>query len=213
MRSNTVTLLKYSSFVLGSLLVIAGFITSKSYVQLVASVLLYPILVYLGLHLFPRKGPRMQKFPVFPKPKSDEVKVVARPMDASYIADIDRRAFLKLIGITGVSFFLFSVFGRRVEEVIFGKPRIPAVNETANGSGSQFGGSGGGSLTDGYKITEIDESETSNYFGFVNKDGAWLIMREETDNGSFRYTKGSSDFPGNWKNRVNLKYDYYHSLF
>ena len=65
--------------------------------------------------------------------------------------------------------------------------------------------------TEGYKISEIDEGEIT-YYGFAKKDGSWLIMKENID-GSFRYSKGADDFPGNWDDRDDLKYDYYHNLF
>ena len=116
------------------------------------------------------------------------------------VADIDKRAFLKLIGATGISFFLFSLLGRRVEVPFFGRAVESGTNPVE------------GQPTDGYKISEIDDN-TITYYGFTNKDGAWLIMREDTEASSFRYVKGDLEFSGNWSNRENLKYDYFHEVF
>ena len=59
-----------------------------------------------------------------------------------------------------------------------------------------------------YKVSDIDDTGP-NYYGFVDKDGAWYIMKEDTTAGSYRYCKGVSDYPTNWDNRTTLTYDYF----
>ena len=198
----TKTLVTYSGFAIACLVVIAAFITAKTYIQLAFASLLYPLLIFFAYKVLPLKTMQV--------PKKPEEKVEADKKNSIEISDIDKRAFLKLIGATGLSFFLISIFGRRAEALLFGqhlaqtpsagtppggKPAAPAVSPTEN-----------------YKISEIDESIVS-YFGFINKDGGWFIMKEDANTGSFRYIKGGSNFPGNWDNREYLKYDYSHNVF
>ncbi|MCS7092122.1 MAG: hypothetical protein NZM26_02115, partial [Patescibacteria group bacterium] len=65
---------------------------------------------------------------------------------------------------------------------------------------------------DGFRISEIDDG-TITYYGYTNKDGAWIIIREDTENNSFRYIKGDSNFKENWDKRAWLDYDYYYNVF
>ena len=103
-----------------------------------------------------------------------------------------------------------SIFGRKIDSLFFGRNGQTVINADPIGNSNQFGTVS--ASADGYKISEVDEGSIS-YYGFINNQGAWLIMREEIDGGSFRYAKGSSDFPGNWASRENLRYDYFNALF
>lgn len=62
-----------------------------------------------------------------------------------------------------------------------------------------------------YKITGLDTSGSTMYFGFVDKDGSWYIMRLTDTTGL--YVKGSSDYPTNWGNRGTLSYDTFDVVF
>ena len=201
----------YSTFAIASLIIIMVFVTAENYLQLATAVVLYPALVFLGFMVFPRKNLKPKivirahtkltpKETKIPKPEEEGI--------PAYVADIDRRTFIKLIGATGISFFLVSLLGRQVENLIFN--RASQSQSDALGSGSQPGPSGA-RPTEGYTISEVDEGPNT-YFGFINKDGNWLIMKQDEDGTSFRYAKGSSDFPGNWASRENIKYDYFYNL-
>lgn len=199
-----------SAFVLASLIVVLVFVTSKTYPQLIFAVALYPFLVFLAFMIFPRSGRQSPRItaPVQSKLSSVRVENSKPKTEPTYVSDIDKRTFIKLIGATGISFFLFSMFGRGIENLLFGRNGQYPINPA--GSGDQFGRASD-PLTDGYKISEIDEGDIS-YYGFTNKDGAWLIMKEVEDGNTFRYAKGDSDFPGNWANREKLTYDYYYNV-
>lgn len=190
------------------LIVSALFVTSQNYSQLALAIVLYPMLIFLGFKLFPQ-GIRIRNKTIQKPPELPQNKIgTAIPKDAStHITDIDKRTMLKLIGATGASFFLFSLLGRRAENMFFAGTAGTVVN-TQNNGGSQSGPS----PTDGYKISEIDEEGAFTFYGFTDKDGGWLIMREDTDELNYRYAKGSSDFPSNWTNRENIAYDYYHKI-
>ena len=206
------TVLTYSGLTIACLVMVAGFITATSYAQLATASLLYAMLVFVAYKVLPLKA----KWPAQDRP------VVERKIISSYaktqeekeshvgITDIEKRAFLKLIGATGLSFFLISIFGRRVESLLFGQNASPPASiGTPPGGQTNIATA---SPTDGYKITEIDNGIVG-YYGFTNKDGGWLIMKEDTNSGSFRYAKGASNFPLNWDSRTNLKYDYFHDIF
>jgi hypothetical protein len=200
--------LTYSGFAISTLLIILAFTTAKTYAQLSLAVLLYPLLVYFALKTFPRRNRQAPAITIqLPKrsvPKAEEI-----PTER-VVADIDKRTFIKLIGTAGISFFLFSLLGRRVENLLFGGALESQTLQGSTTPNNQLAQSS--QPFEGYKISEIDDGIIS-YYGFINKDGAWLIMSEDTQTSSFRYAKGSSNFSLNWRERQSLKYDYYYNLF
>lgn len=199
-------------FVIGGLIVGAAFVTATNYLQLGIAILLYPLLGYFLLKAFPR-GVR-EVDPLKPTVKSVERlenETTTNNKDRLSIADIDKRAFLKLIGGAGLSLFLFSIFNKKAEGLFFKNlPNAGRISlEDSNGNKINPAQN---HPTDGYRISEIDDSDITLY-GFTNIDGAWFIMRQDTDTGTFRYAKGNVDFPGSWNNREHLKYDYYNNVF
>ena len=208
-------ILTYSIFGVASLLVIVTFLTAQSYVQLGVAVLLYPVLAYFALKIFQRKSWKAPivtiRLPAMSKIKAATARPKGNPV---HVADIDKRTFLKLIGAAGLSFFVFSLLGRGVETLLFGKPvesgLSGSLGNPATGGGVDPAGTS--SPMSGYRITEVDDGAVS-YYGFTNQDGAWMIMKQDTDTSSFRYAKGDLNFPANWTRRGSLKYDYYYNLF
>lgn len=71
---------------------------------------------------------------------------------------------------------------------------------------------------DGWICSDIDDDSTGNvtttyYFGFVDRDGRWYIMRRSTSLGQFRFIAGESSYTTAWINRTTLTYDYYYNAF
>lgn len=205
----------YIGFAISSILIVLAFITAKTYTQLVIAVILYPLLAYFALKLFPRSQNETPAiaYPVptiapYQPPNTYQTNI---NNDKVEIVDIDKRTFLKLLGTAGISFFVFSILGRRSEDFIFNNQftnSLPQNNLFQNGKEIQPD-----TLTaEGYRISEIDDDIVS-YYGFTNKTGYWLIMREDSQNNSFRYAKGEDNFSKNWERRQMLKYDYYYNLF
>lgn len=66
-----------------------------------------------------------------------------------------------------------------------------------------------------YRISDKDDDASPNYYGFVNADGAWYILKETVSAGAdtYRYAAGSSDYTTNWTNRASLSYGYFYSTF
>lgn len=198
----------YTSFAIASALIVLGFVTAKSYAQLAVAVVLYPALTFFAFKIFQRKGKHTHEIVIhMPKltKKPAEFRGAKR---VETVVDVDKRTFLKLIGATGITVFLASLLGKRAESILFERGLLG----TGGTSSDDFSGTSTQPIS-GYRISEVDESGATAYYGFINKDGGWLIMRDETTTSSFRYAKGDFRFPENWKDRENLKYDYFYNLF
>ncbi len=203
--------LTYSSFATASMAVVGTFLTSRTYLQLGVAVLLYPLLAYFAYRLFVRKTKKAPaitvQLPVKPA-KKVEVETAKPQREDRGITDIDKRDFLKMIGAAGISFLLFSIFSKNSGPSLFGNKAESTLKDSA---GKKIDPAER-QPTDSYQISEIDGNFIS-FYGFTDKDGAWYIMKEDPDGGSFRYAKGESNFNDNWTNRKRLKYDYFHNIF
>lgn len=135
----------------------------------------------------------------------------AEYLDRTDVADVNRRLFLKLIGGAGVSAFMMSIFTNKTHAAFFGSMPVPGAMSVKNSAGELIDPAEK-QPTDGYEIAEIDDTDTPAYYGFIHKTGAWYISREDA-NGSYRYTKGMTNFPANWTDRTTLTYDYFDNVF
>lgn len=206
------SLLIYPSFIVTCILLAGIFITATTYTQLGIAIVLYPLLAVFAYKVFTRRKSHrsaVQEPTVTVKPQVATEKVKTQPKIV--VDDIDKRTFLKLMGATGISFFLLSIFGRRVESLMFGGQNLTQT-PAFTGNSEVDKPNPTASPTDGYNISEIDDNIIS-YYGFIKGDDSWFIMRGDTNTGSFRYIKGKSDLPANWQNRENLKYDYFSKVF
>jgi len=59
-----------------------------------------------------------------------------------------------------------------------------------------------------FKISDLDTTTTTKYFGFVDSVGHWYIM--QLTGTMARYRFGQSNYAANWSNRVALSYVNYH---
>ncbi len=64
---------------------------------------------------------------------------------------------------------------------------------------------------DDFKISDIDESTSTAYYGFLDKDGNWYIMQVTAT--AVRYKSGTSAYTTNWTGRVDLVYGYFDVVF
>ena len=63
-------------------------------------------------------------------------------------------------------------------------------------------------------ISDTDDAADTKYFGFVDQHGGWMIMKEVTSLGTFRYRMGRSGYAAAWTGRAaGAAYDYYYDLF
>lgn len=227
-------ILVYLGFALAGVLVVAAFITAHSYNQLILAVVLYPPLIFFAYKIF-IKGYPMQA-PAYEGDMTTAT-MTANGLSASssaaggssnktssisqvnsekvelakvQVEDIDKRTFLKLIGAAGLSFFVFSILGRGLETLLYNK----AASTGTNPFGLVPPEGAGVSPTQGYSIAQIDDTNgLVTYYGFVNQNKSWFIMKENLEDNSYRYARGKSNFVSNWQNRVNLNYDFYYNQF
>lgn len=203
-------MLTYLGFVILCAAVILGFTTARTYTQLAAPVLLYPLLAYLALRMFPRRAPTPKaELKIVETVKADE----ELSEDDATIADNDKRELLKMIGVAGVSFFLYTLLNRRSETAFFGRINGPAVTALEDASGKKINPATDQPL-DGFTISDIDDRDAYiAYLGFIKIDGSWYITEQNSENGSFRYVKGTSNYASSWSNRRNLNYGLYQNVF
>lgn len=62
-----------------------------------------------------------------------------------------------------------------------------------------------------YKLTDIDDTTATEYYGYTDKDGNWYIKKVTSS--AIRFIKGTSDYTTNWTGRAALSYDYFYSIF
>ena len=67
----------------------------------------------------------------------------------------------------------------------------------------------------GYRISDTDSLGTVRYYGFLQVDSKWYIMKEDTTNPvvTYRYIKGDSGYAAAWAGRAALSYDTYDVIF
>ncbi len=209
MKSSNI-LIGYGLFI-SLVLTLIGVFTAKNVQQLLSSFLYLPLLFYFASRLIklfkhPSKKPHRKKIvPVYlPTPEKPEI--------IKDVADNDRRIFLKLIGSAGMSMLLMALFTKKAQAAFFGSaPTGPGIVAIKNSAGTPIDPAES-HPTDGYEITELDDSSSPAYYGFLKKTGAWYIMKEDST-GAYRYSKGASDFSTNWEDRENLEYNYFDSVF
>jgi len=214
MKSNRILII-YSFFICLFLTVI-GIFSAKNTNQLLTSFIYLPLIFYFGtkmLHLFkpsPKKTVIKQKRSSLPAISADNEEAIV-PEVVPGVADNDKRLFLKLIGSSGISLLLMALFTKKAQAAFFGSVPGPGVVAIKDSAGNKIDPAEK-NPTDGYEITEIDDSGTPAYYGFVKKTGAWYIM-EEGASGAYRYAKGDTGFSAAWTGKALLSYGYFNSVF
>ncbi len=203
------------NFVLTLLIFGTSISSARSLTNYLLPLLLLPMLYYLGKELL--KKPKRKKIAdpmVFASnlsDKSDSLALEGEVMPAE-VSDDSRRLFLKLVGSTSLSVFFMAVLGKKsASAAFFGSVPGPGTVAIKDTSGVAIDPAEK-QPTDGYTITEIDDSDSTSYYGFVHKTGAWYITKEDAS-GSYRYAKGASNFATNWTGRALLSYGYFDAVF
>ncbi|MFZ2199559.1 MAG: hypothetical protein WAV40_02100 [Microgenomates group bacterium] len=177
--------------------------------------LLLPLLYYLCLEILkPRKKHKLSDPTVFAADLTTPTASLAIEGEVmpNNISDDNRRLFLKLVGSTGLSVVIMAIFGKKsAQAAFFGSVPGPGTVAVKNIAGDTIDPAEKQS-TDGYEISQVDDSSTPSYYGFVHKTGAWYITKEDAT-GAYRYAKGSADFATGWTTRVGLAYDYFDNTF
>ena len=124
--------------------------------------------------------------------------------------DKSKRKFLKIAAgtslATAVMFFLNK---QKAGAAFFGSVPGPGTVAIKDTSGNKVDIAQKQPL-DGYNISDLDTAGATQYFGFVNKDGAWYILQVNSDN-SIRYAKGPSTY--SWSARASQSYGVFSDVF
>jgi len=208
--------LTQSSFLFTAILVVALFLTARTYTQLTLASLLYVPVAYIAYKLFAHRSHHEHdsSLHIPSHTASAAPPLHAKPLedDTEDIEDRDKRAFLGMIGAAGLSFFLYSLFSRNGSNLLLGRNTTPGNTTLTDLEGRPINPAERQAF-EGYRISEIDDSNSLTFYGFTNTQGAWLIMKEDASTSSFRYVKGDSAFPSSWDSREDLTYDYYYNVF
>jgi len=70
-----------------------------------------------------------------------------------------------------------------------------------------------GSDSADYVVCYQDISSDPYYYCYVDQDGRWLILRQDTAGGTFKYAKGKSGVDASWAIRASLTYVIWSELF
>lgn len=206
-------LLIYYSFVLVTIMTIVGFVGANSFSEYLSSLLFFPLAIFFGLIALPQSSHSVKVLKKDPKSTPLKGKLTTLEPEKTTF-DTDRRKFIKLIGSAGIAMLLFAVVTKRAHGAFFGSVPGPGTVALKDSSGGTVDPAIS-TPTDGYKITEIDDSSATAYYGFVEKTGKWFIMQEQSG-GAYRYTKGAADFTNattGWPNRASLSYGYFDAIF
>lgn len=126
------------------------------------------------------------------------------------VREKDRRDFLKILASAGLGVALTGLINpQKAGAAFFGSVPGPGTIAVKDTSGTKIDPAIK-SPTDAYGIMNTDESSYPYYYGFVNKDGAWYIVKAASD-GSFTYAQGASGY--NWSTRASQTYASYDSTF
>jgi len=64
-----------------------------------------------------------------------------------------------------------------------------------------------------YIPSDVDESTTTRYYGFLSYNGYWIIRKLVTTTGAMTYASGKNNYDTNWTSRASLTYVRYNELF
>jgi hypothetical protein len=73
-----------------------------------------------------------------------------------------------------------------------------------------------------YRLSDVDETGTIHYYGYLKRNGDWIIEAYNTSTGERRFaicdklvkrTKAEKGYTEAWNNRENLKYRLFYDLF
>lgn len=143
---------------------------------------------------------------------------VAAPLSRDQVGEPQRRDFLKRIGGLGLGLLIYSILNpKQVGAAFFGSVPGPGTVSIKDTTDTKIDPAVKDyqALTKPYAISAIDDG-TISYYGFIDKDGKWYILKEgpETGYDSYLYVKGDTNFSSNWGDReIRTDYAYFDQIF
>ena len=184
-------------------------ISARSFLDVVWIATFVPVLIFFSLHV--GEIMRRWRIGIFTSLKEKKIPVI-EVKEQPVVRDEAKRKFLRLVASTGIGVFVLSFFGvKKAQAAFFGSVPGPGVVGMKDSTGTKIDPAIK-SPTDGYGIMNVDNASYPGYYGFVNKTGAWYILRENPQN-TFLYAKGSSSFSSNWTGRSGLTYASFDTTF
>lgn len=149
------------------------------------------------------------------KPKTND-EVQNEKLETKEVIDETRRKFLKVAAGTSLATAIMYFMNRqKAGAAFFGSVPGPGTIAIKDSSGNKVNPSIQQPL-DGYNISDMDTSGATQYFGFLNKDNAWYILKIGEDN-SIRYARGATNYStlvtGAWVTRSGQSYGAFGDVF
>jgi hypothetical protein len=219
-------ILTYYNFIIVTTITLVGFVNANNIQQLIIAMMFFPVMTYFAMIVAPRRNKAL-KIPenaVKPasklrkKANSEKEPDEEKPMELKKLSeqeslDMDRRAFVKLIGSAGLSVFFLSLFTKKAQAAFFGSAPGPGIVSLKDSTGTVIDPAVK-HPTDGYRVYKIDDSAAIVYYGFKDKDGNWFIL--EDDSGTYMYAVGTynDSFDDAWATKnTTLSYSLYEDVF
>lgn len=146
-------------------------------------------------------------------PATTESILIEEYIDSDEVKEAERRKFIKLLFGAGLGVVLVGLLNpKKASAAFFGSVPGPGSVTLKDTTGAKIDPAIAQPL-DGYSISNyIDTGAYPHYFGFVNKNGAWYMIKDTGDaDGTFLYSKGGSGY--DWSGRAGLTYASFDTTF
>lgn len=71
-------------------------------------------------------------------------------------------------------------------------------------------------IVDRYVLSDNDITGSTKYSGYMDREGNYYILKNDTTTGTFRYYRkddGGVTYAASWTGRAGLTYSYFHEVF
>ncbi len=209
--------LSFYSFAFVHILLFALIKNISNVSEFIFILLLSPLEIYFLLTLFKliTNGRQYSYEYHGPKllPATIESVALEKYIDSDEVKEADRRKFIKLLFGAGLGVVLLGLLNpKKASAAFFGSVPGPGSVTLKDTTGAKIDPAIAQPL-DGYSISNyIDTGAYPHYFGFVNKNGAWYVLKDTGDaDGTFLYSKGGSGY--DWSGRAGLTYASFDTTF
>jgi hypothetical protein len=206
------------SFLFSIIILIADLLNIKRTSDLILIGIVLPLPIYLVIDSVEKI-----KLSSKNKRKSEDVLLTNEDIKKEEKMDVDetKRKFLKLLAGTGLTTVLMYVFGaKKAQAAFFGNGAGPSTMYLKDSKGNKIDPATN-SPAESYGICNIAKGisiTTNNYYGYVDKDGNWYILQEDTTGNAFQYASainnnGKNDYSTAWDGRESLTYGNFSNAF
>ncbi|HUD44297.1 MAG TPA: hypothetical protein VMR41_02010 [Patescibacteria group bacterium] len=202
------------SFVFTSLIIVFNLLLIRSIGDSFYVLVFLPFEIYAWTLILPGFKRVYQSFKQFRKVNQKILLLPSHAGQKESIQEERKRQFLKIIGSTSLGLFiLYMLNPKPASAAFFGSMPGPGTISIKDSSGNKIDPAIQQPL-DGYSIANYSDSGSyPHYYGFLNKNGAWYVLKDTGDaNGTFLYANGTSG-TYNWANVSSLTYATFDTTF